>query len=172
MEAEHILRISPEECHRLLRQMESIAYSGTPRAEALVSQHKIFEVFIVGLLEKRLYIEAVPFLYRILAIEPPVHHLGIVYVMLLVGRIASEFNEESRKCIFRLVAVLFFEPLQLLKIIDHAIRTKLTGLEQTKYLREALAKETATRNNFNNHNPILSKYFCENYKNAKTGEAI
>jgi hypothetical protein len=50
-------------------------------------------VLIVGLLEKQLYIETIPYIYRILAIEAPVPHVGIIYVMLLVDRIASEFNE-------------------------------------------------------------------------------
>jgi hypothetical protein len=173
MEAEQILKVAPEECHRLLRTLEGIAFGGTARGEGgLVTLHKIYEVFIVGLLERGLFIESIPYLYRVLAIEPPLPHLGIVYVMLLLARIAAEFNEESRKCLFRLAAVLFFEPLQLLKAVDFAVNTKLTGLEQTHHLREILAKESASHANFASNNPVLSKYFCENHKNPRTKEVV
>lgn len=50
-------------------------------------------MFIVGLLERGLFMESIPFLHRILAIPSPLPHEGIVYVMMLVGRIAPEFNE-------------------------------------------------------------------------------
>ena len=37
--------------------------------------------------------------------------------MLFVYNIADDFNEESKKIIFKLVALLFFEPVSILKII-------------------------------------------------------
>lgn len=53
----------------------------------------------------------------------------------MVYKIVGEFNEESKKTIFKLVALLFFEPIKMLQILDFSIKTKLTGLEQTKYLK-------------------------------------
>ncbi len=134
--------------------------------------HKIYEVFIVGLLERGLFIESIPFLHRILSVTPPLPHEGIIYVMMLVGRIAPEFNEESRKCLFRLAAVLFYEPLMLLKAIDFTATTKLTGLEQTRCLRDLLTKEAATRSNFSADNPTISKFISQNYTNPKTAEVV
>jgi hypothetical protein len=92
--------------------------------------------------------------------------------MLFVFKIADDFNEESKRIIFKLVALLFFEPASILKIIEFSIKTKLTGLEQTRHLRDILMKESNQKYNFNTKNPILSNYFCQNYKRPTTKQAI
>jgi hypothetical protein len=149
-----------------------VALGSGAKVEELVSLHKVYEIYIVGLLEKQLYIEAIPFIYKIIEIESPIKHVGIIYVILFVYKIVEEFNEESRKCIFKLVALLFYEPLVILRTIHHSIKTKLTGLEQTKYLKDILIRESASRINYNHENPVLSRMFCESYKNPNVKQVI
>ena len=91
---------------------------------------------IVELLEKKKYQKVLEVIKKIIDIESPVKNVGILYLALYIFKTAKEFNEESRKFILKLLAVYFNQPHELLKILDFAINTSLTGLQQSDYLRE------------------------------------
>ena len=60
------------------------------------------------MLEKKLYSEAIDLIYKILEVESPIEDMGIIYVMLLINKLANEFNDESRRIIFKLTALRFY----------------------------------------------------------------
>lgn len=55
-----------------------------------------------------------------------------------------------------------------MKVIDHSIKTKLTGLQHTNYIKSILKEATKTKLNFNTNNPIMSKFFCKSVDNINS----
>ena len=104
--------------------------------------------------------------------ESPVKDVGIIYVMLFIYKLANEFNDESRRTIFRLAALQFYRPKDLLAIIEKVIKSKLTGLEQSKFLRDKIDEVSKTAINYNPDNPILSTQFTKGDKSAKSVQLI
>jgi hypothetical protein len=90
------------------------------------------------LLEKELFKEVIEYIYKILELEAPVENIGIVYVALYIYKTAKEFNEESRKCIFKLLAMFFNHPHSLMKVIEVNIKAEQTSLQKTAYLKEII----------------------------------
>jgi hypothetical protein len=75
-----------------------------------ITLHKLYEILIVELLEKELFKEVIDYLQKILHLDSQIKNEGIIYVSIYVYKIAKEFNEESKKCIFKLLALYFKEP--------------------------------------------------------------
>ena len=94
----------------------------------MTSLHKLNELLISEMLEKELYLDTIDLIYKILEVESPVEDMGIIYVMLLINKLANEFNDESRRIIFKLAALNFYQPKVLLEIIETVVKSKFTGL--------------------------------------------
>ena len=52
-----------------------------------------------------------------------------------------------------------------MKIIDYSIKTKLTGLQHSRYLKDILEEARKTKSNFNANNPIFSQFFRNSSSN-------
>ena len=69
------------------------------------------------------------------------------------------------------MATFFNQPQELLKVLDLAINTSLTGLQQSEYLRE-ISEKHSSKSNFDKENPILNQEFSAYFNNPNSYKVV